>query len=227
MTFYISTLDTKMDKFHFAGHVTGIGSLPHLEADAAVEFVAQFSPAIPFWPQLPQRAPSEKMIVQMLAPLLELIEQRGLAHLEVKLVQFDDFRRGLRDVIAALDEKSAAGFFAFERACQANRFPNAAAIKGQISGPITLGWCLFQRGRPYSAQPEIFSDLVDYTCRLASWQVARLKRFGKPVILFIDEPMLAFDTPPNHLWDGIKTGFQVILCQVSGQQPDAWHFLFT
>lgn len=193
-----------MNELQFTGQVTGIGSLPHLEAEVAVEFVAQFSPTIPFWSQLPQRSPSEKMIAQMLAPLLELVDERGVAHLEVKPGKSDYFRWGLREAIAALDENSAAGFFAFERACQVNRFPKAVAIKGQVSGPVTLGWCLFQKGRPYSAQPEIFPDLVDYVCRLAAWQVARLNQFGKPVILFIDEPMLAFDVQPEYLSDGMR-----------------------
>jgi hypothetical protein len=144
------------------------------------------------------------MISQMLAPLLELVDECSPAHLEVKPGRFYYFRWGLREAAAVLDDSSAAGFFAFERACQANHFPNAVAIKGQISGPITLGWCLFSQGKPYAMLPEMFPDLVNYICRLASWQICRLKQFGKPVILFIDEPMLAFVTPPNHLLDGIK-----------------------
>ena len=35
------------------GCVTGVGSLPFVDADLAVEFVAEFSPELPFWPQLP------------------------------------------------------------------------------------------------------------------------------------------------------------------------------
>lgn len=44
------------------GQVTGIGSLPHRDAEEAVRFVAEQSPAIPFWPQLPQRSDDEMML---------------------------------------------------------------------------------------------------------------------------------------------------------------------
>ena len=37
------------------GCVTGVGSLPFTDADEAVEFVAKYSPELPFWPQLPLR----------------------------------------------------------------------------------------------------------------------------------------------------------------------------
>ena len=39
------------------GCVTGVGSLPFIDADEAVEFVAQYSPELPFWPQLPSAPP--------------------------------------------------------------------------------------------------------------------------------------------------------------------------
>ena len=193
-----------MEAFLPAGQVTGIGSLPHLDPDEAVKFVAQFSPAIPFWPQLPQRSPAEGMIAQMLSPLLGLLDEQGPAQFEIKSNSLDDFRRRLRVVEAVLNEDSAAGFFAFERACQGNKFPDATAFKGQVTGPMTLGWCLFNNGRALSTLPEIYAELVGYVCCLASWQISRLDRFSKPVILFIDEPMLAFDSPPAYLTDGLK-----------------------
>ena len=37
-----------------AGAVTGIGSLPLTSVTSAIRAVAEFSPEVPFWPQLPQ-----------------------------------------------------------------------------------------------------------------------------------------------------------------------------
>ena len=62
-----------------AGAVTGIGSLPHQDADQAVRFVARHCPAMPFWPQLPQRAVGEQMIAQTASPLAHLLSARSEA----------------------------------------------------------------------------------------------------------------------------------------------------
>ena len=53
------------------GCVTGVGSLPFVDADEAVEFVAEFSPELPFWPQLPMRAAGEGVIAQGMGALIE------------------------------------------------------------------------------------------------------------------------------------------------------------
>jgi len=193
-----------MEPFLPTGGVTGIGSLPHLDPDDAIAFIAEFSPTVPFWPQLPQRSPSEVLIAQMLSPLLDLLDEHDQAHFEIKPGKLDEFRKRLRVADAVFPESAAAGFFAFERACRANKFPDAVAFKGQVTGPITLGWCLFQDEQPLWILPELFAELVDYVSSLASWQIFRLSCFDKPVLLFIDEPMLALEGSPAYVTDGLK-----------------------
>lgn len=53
------------------GAVTGIGSLPLKNPEAAVNFVAKMCPEIPFWPQLPRRSKREPMVEQALGPLTD------------------------------------------------------------------------------------------------------------------------------------------------------------
>ncbi len=48
--------------------VTGIGSLPLTDPQAAIRLVAQVCPDVPFWPQLPRRSSRERMIEQALGP---------------------------------------------------------------------------------------------------------------------------------------------------------------
>lgn len=180
----------RMKEFLPHGAVTGIGSLPHRDAAQAVRFVAEYCPEIPFWAQLPQRAPQENMIAQMVAPLLDLLEARGVAQFEIKHGALDVFRERLHNANARLDETSAAGFFAFERACAQKAFPHAVAFKGQLTGPLTLSHCLFFEGRPLSTYPEMLIELTDYVSRLGVWQCERLGRFDKPLLLFVDEPAL-------------------------------------
>ena len=43
---------------------TGIGSLPHKDPNDACRLICDFFPEIPFWPQLPKRAPLENMYMQ-------------------------------------------------------------------------------------------------------------------------------------------------------------------
>jgi hypothetical protein len=100
---------------------------------------------------------------------------------------------GFRTAPAALDADSAAGFFAFEEACQAGAFPQARVLKGQITGPLTLGQCLVVDGQPLVDDATLLVDLTVYLSRLARWQVERLQRFGRPVLLCVDEPVLGIN----------------------------------
>lgn len=186
--------DTQLS-FWPGGMVTGIGSLPPLEPDEAVQFVATFSPEIPFWPQFPQRSQQDDMLVQALGPLADLLEMRGAGRLYVAAGQVATFRRRLHSASAGLDEVHAAGFFAFEEALHAGGFPQARLLKGQMYGPLTLARCLYGDEGPLYKVPGLLMSLAGYLCRLATWQVSRLRRFGKPVLLVIDEPALALATP--------------------------------
>lgn len=181
------------------GQVTGIGSLPHSDPEEAVRFVAEHSPTIPFWTQLPQRSADEMMLPQMLAPLLDLLQRHGTARFDIPVGKLNEFRRRLREVAVRLDENSASGFYAFERACKSNVFGQAVALKGQITGPITLAHCLFVDCKPLATLPETMAEFTDYLCRLGMWQIQRLQQFGKPVLLFIDEPALTLgaSSPPS------------------------------
>lgn len=179
-----------------AGGVTGIGSLPHTDPVAAIAFVARHSPQIPFWPQLPQRGPQEYMLLQLLTPLRDLVQQESPARINVRPGQLDNFRCRLAHAEATLNTATAAGFHTLERACHDGLFPQARLLKGQLSGPLTLAHCLYTAvgaaGEPFIHSATLLDELTTYLCRLAAWQVERLVRFGKPVLLMVDEPMLAF-----------------------------------
>ena len=63
--------------FVAAGAVTGIGSLPLRSVTAAIRSVAEFSPEVPFWPQLPQLSERESIVGQGLGIVENLIEPRN------------------------------------------------------------------------------------------------------------------------------------------------------
>src|SRR5712672_3770277 len=125
--------------FVSAGAVTGIGSLPLTSVSSAIQAVAQFSPEVPFWPQLPQLSPSESAIGQGLGCLAGLIEPRKEGYgYQFKSGQIDSVVEALHGSIGALTSVNAAGFGAFENALASGLFKSAVAVKGQIEGPITL-----------------------------------------------------------------------------------------
>lgn len=175
------------------GAVTGVGSLPHTDADAAVRLVAEVAPEIPFWPQLPQRAVAERMIEQALMPLSDLLLPRGGSY-GYRIAHPDGYAgllHRLATVLAELLPSAAAGFFAFEKALAAGAFPRAVALKGQITGPVTLAALLFDAGQPIVHDMTALEALGSYIQRLAIWQIERLARWRTPVLIVLDEPYLA------------------------------------
>ncbi len=76
--------------FALAGAVTGIGSLPLTSITSAIRSVAEFSPEVPFWPQLPRLSERESAIGQGLGILADLIEPRNEGYgYQVKEGQID------------------------------------------------------------------------------------------------------------------------------------------
>src|SRR5258708_23903443 len=100
-----------------AGAVTGIGSLPLTSITSAVRSVAEFSPEVPFWPQLPQLSERESIVGQSLAIVENLIEPREEGYgYQVKAGQLDSVLEILHRSTGELTSANAAGFGAFEEA---------------------------------------------------------------------------------------------------------------
>ena len=116
-----------------AGAVTGIGSLPLTSITSAIRSVAEFSPEVPFWPQLPQLSEWEGVIGQGLGTVADLIEPRneGCGY-QVKEGRIDSVLETLHRSSGELTPANAAGFGAFEEALSSGLFRSAVAVKGQI-----------------------------------------------------------------------------------------------
>jgi hypothetical protein len=182
--------------FVAAGAVTGIGSLPFMSAASAVHSVAEFSPEVPFWPQLPQVSDQESIVGQGLGIVEALIEPRNEGYgYQVKAGQLDRVVEILHLSTGALPPANAAGFGAFEEALSSGVFDTALAVKGQIEGPITLSAYLFDQGRPFLSDPALFGAVAFHISQIIGWQIERLKSAGLPVLLFVDEPALCLDAP--------------------------------
>jgi hypothetical protein len=182
--------------FAAAGAVTGIGSLPLTSIPSAIRSVAEFSPEVPFWPQLPQLSEREKVISQGLGIVADLIEPRHEGYgYQVKEGRLDLVLEILHRSSGELTPANAAGFGAFEEALSSGLFRSAVAVKGQIEGPITLSAYLFHQGRPFLSDPALFAAIAFHVSQIICWQIDRLKSARLPVLLFIDEPALCLEAP--------------------------------
>jgi len=179
------------------GSTTAIGSLPHGDATAAVDFVFDSRIDVPFWPQLPKRDFREWMVPQYGADLpgFCLDVQRKRFQID-RQDDFVDLLTGFYERI--LDPESefplspdyAAGYYAFAQrlAAQADK-PHI--VKGHVTGPLTFALGLnLEDGRPIHADPELRQASIQLLARSAGWQARQLgKHATKGAVIFIDEPI--------------------------------------
>lgn len=178
------------------GLATGIGSLPLVDAQKALDLILQYLPKAPFWPQLPKADSREGMITQFSENLpglkidgggLHFVAQDKEKELELfyeKIIIQDldyfkispDFARGLHAFYQRLNDADLSG---------------VEFIKCQVTGPFTF--CFGVTGSDGKA---IFHDgilkqaMVKGLGMKALWQLEYFKKFGKKMIMFFDEPFL-------------------------------------
>lgn len=194
------------------GCVTGVGSLPFVDADEAVEFVAEHCPELPFWPQLPRRTAGEGVIGQGLGTLIEYLEPSTRPYCwSVRRGAGPAFVAALDGPTAGLSPETAAGFFALERAIESGRFPIARAVKAQLEGPATLTHCLFLDGVPVSRAPGWLDRLAGFLERQVIWQARRLRALGLPVVFVLDEPALSLVNEPGRSAVAVASALRRVL----------------
>ncbi len=156
-------------------------------------------PACPFWPQLPRRSPLEGMTLQYLEGFPGLRE-RG----EGKDPVVDTGPEGLAEVEAfygrilagddgafSLTPERAPGFYALEETLVQAGTDRVRYVKGHVTGPVTLATSLKDRDGREVLHDDTFREVVAaHLAQKALWQARRLARFGAPVVLFLDEPVM-------------------------------------
>lgn len=186
-----------------------IGSFPHKEPGEAVDLILQTTPHIPGWPQLPNRAPEEGMLVQYTEGIPGVVWVRSEGHLYIN-AQSPSFGREVLSFyelyLAAAESDDAerlapfgmsagyaAGFHALIERLRADGPPSGVEyLKGQVTGPVTLGLGLpDQTGRAVYYDDQLRDVVVKAASLKCRWQIDRLREFDKPVIIILDEPILA------------------------------------
>ncbi|MGD9092408.1 MAG: hypothetical protein PVF74_06150 [Anaerolineales bacterium] len=170
--------------------------MPHLDCQPLCDRLAA-TLDIPAWPQLPRRDFRENMYAQFSTYLPGIV-----LDVEKEKVYFDT-SNGLataletfyesylaNDVSAfALSPKQASGFFSMLGSI--DKYPGNW-VKGQVTGPISLGLTVTDQDMRASLYDDILVDvLVKNTVMNARWQVQELGKARSNVIIFVDEPYMA------------------------------------
>ncbi len=190
--------------FQANGLPTLIGSLPMDDHEAATRLVLKYSRHIPLWVQLPTNK-KEGMIEQFLPGMPGLTEEKGKLFIDTSgelfenaiLAFYEDYmavtenRQDLFESRFALTRETALGFFKFIE--QVKTLPEPPyAVKGQITGPITFGLGLKDlNDRAVFYDDQARDAAIKHIALKAAWQTRQLSVLGCPVIIFLDEPVLA------------------------------------
>jgi methionine synthase II (cobalamin-independent) len=178
--------------------VSGIGSFPFTDVDKAIDIIFETCPEIPFWPQLPKRAPYENMYLPFLegVPCVVVDEKEGTAFMDTEKAEgieefYENVQRGNLEALR-ISGKVAPGFYRFlERLKERN--DEVKFIKTQITGPFSMGLGLKdEHGKPVIYNYGYFDIIKKAINMKAQWMIATIKaQFpDKGIIIFFDEPYM-------------------------------------
>lgn len=187
--------------------ITGIGSLPHVSLDAALEFSLRHS--LPFLPQLPAVSQGEYMLPQALAGFPGLSwDEDGKPVVDAAALkrQLPGYAQLLRSAIDSLSPWAIAPFV--PRADQVAAWTpflwelserKISQAKFQMVGPFTATWALPPAVR--AEHPAVDTTVFSLLWVRAIAMVRELKTRGIHPVFFLDEPgLVAWDAKrPEHL----------------------------
>ena len=184
---------------------TLIGSVPYLDTAATCQRIAK-EIDIPIWPQMVKLGFRENMYTQYGAKLPSVVIDD-----EKEKITFDtteDITPALETFYLPFLEENvdyfglprghADGFYTMldvmktVEAKHASPLPENTWIKGQVTGPISMGLTITDQDLRASLYNEMLADaLIKNAAMNARWQVRQLKSVRPNVIIFVDEPYMA------------------------------------
>ncbi len=195
--------------------------MPQSDPDEACSIVGKYTPALPAWPQLPRRSPLENMYVQFSEGFPGLVLEGDKIYVE-RSAQFDSQLERLYNADAennpdnyGISAEYAAGLHAF----LAFKERRSQMVKGQITGPVSLGLSATDRQQRGIVYDDLLAEALAKFLRLkAMWQERFLRQISPETIIFVDEPYLtslgtAFVAIPN---EQVTTLLEEVLSGITG-----------
>jgi hypothetical protein len=179
------------------GLVTGIGSLPHQDADEALDLIFKYCPQLPFWPQLPKRDRREGMVIQASEGLDFLkLGSNGLglkaADKDASLEEFYSRVIAQDTDYFSISPEYGLGLHRFyERLEKTGAGAEVRFLKLQLCGPFSFAAAIQdEKGHTLLNDPAMLQAVIKGLGLKALWQARLFKKFGRRIIFFFDEPYL-------------------------------------
>ncbi len=176
-----------------------IGSLPYLDPAKAVDVVLEHLQRIPFWPQLPSIGFQENMYAQYSVHLPGAVIDNDKKRITVDLANYDPesfYAAVVSDDIDRFDHpaKSVHGLAELMK----RELPKSViALKGQVTGPVSLGLQVFDEKGKSVIYDETYSEIVRKNLNLMlRWQERALGEKFPRTVMFVDEPSLSLVGTP-------------------------------
>ncbi len=195
---------------------TGIGSLPFIDPQEAIDLIVAEMQDIPHWPQLPRRGDREHFTHQFLQPLLDCgllkndrghwIFDPGREDTPLSLTEFYTCCLSAEtgdDVCCksfSPPSRAAAGLQALLAHAHSGGLQNAKYVKGQVAGPLSVALELKDRqGRPAYYHDDLRDTIVRTLALTARCQARVLSCTGLLPIIFLDDPAIRAYGSRMHL----------------------------
>lgn len=179
------------------GLATGIGSLPFKDESIALDLIFKYLPNIPFWPQLPKRDVREGMVLQFSEhlPCLQVSGNGLIFNPQLKEKELEVFYERIiaEDVdYFKISEDFALGLHRFYQRLEKQGLESIEFIKCQITGPFTFAASIKDDKDVALLHDSVFMQAILKGLSMkALWQIKLFKKFGKKIIMFLDEPYLS------------------------------------
>jgi hypothetical protein len=186
-------------KFEPAWLPTALASLPLSDPAQAWDWTLKYLPEIPAWPQLTRRSYRENMYAQFSErfPAIVVDSEAERTYMDRK----QDVDGGLeRLYMAYLQSDVEFGAMGPDYAAGLHYLLNTpgllkntpAAIKGQVTGPVSWGLVVVDQNRRPLLYDEAVADAIAKHLRLkATWQEQQLRSMSPQTIIFVDEPYMS------------------------------------
>lgn len=175
----------------------GIGSLPHSDPYLASKAILNHFPESPYWPQLPLRGWKEEMLTQFTEGMPGLVRDDEKVYFHTPFEPSSEWE-SFYEIIQSgnledfkIGEDYASGFHALLKLLEGRK---PLLIKGQITGPITLGLGLLDEKKiPILYDPNLKEMMLKVLGQKARWQEIEFQRIAPEAktLIFLDEPLLS------------------------------------
>jgi methionine synthase II (cobalamin-independent) len=175
----------------------GIGSLPHQDPFKASEVILNYFPESPYWPQLPSRDFKEGMLAQFTEgmPGVAMDGERVYFHSPFNPTpEWEKFYEASSEERLdhfIIGRECASGFYTLLELLKGKK---PILVKGQITGPITLGLGLSDEKKiPILYDPNLKEMLFKTIALKARWQEREFSKLlpEAETLIFFDEPLLS------------------------------------